>query len=239
MTTCRAYPLRFLTVSLTVLCLCACGGPEPSDDRQPVVPEAEAAEEALPPVPETDPTLADTRPPVTNTQDPIDWIRERYSDFQRIERDGQLDCDTVTYECPGEARFGSFVFCYSDVGLTRITHEMTLGDHFGVTESYFYDGEELYFAHLTQGAWSFGGPPRIDEAGNEVPGTIDEVHEERRYYDQGALIQRLFKDYTITSGQSSPGPDEIPNRPTGEGVTAGLGSEAVFDVSTAYTYDCP
>ena len=215
---------RFLLAGITALAICACGGPEVPDERQNKVP---------------DPVLAtESRPVITNTDDPKEWIRKRYERTLQMEQAGQLNCDTITYACEGDARYGSFVFCYSDGVLMRATHEMTEGDHFGVTERYFYDGEELYFAYLTQGSWHFGGPMQTDEAGHEVPGTIDEVHEERRYFDRGDLIDRLYKDYTITSAESSPTPDEIPNRQEGEGVDAELGSDAVLRVADSGSYDC-
>ena len=180
------------------------------------------------------------RPAAANTPEGMEWARKRYARVQEMAAAGRLTCDTLRYDCPADAVVGWFAYCYADDGaLITGSHAESTGDHYTVTERYYYDGDELFFAHLTTTGWSFGGPEGRDAAGNPVPGTIDDVKEERKYYSDGNLIDRLYKEYTLTSGPDSPDPDDVPNSTQGTPIDDGLGSEAVRAIAGDKAYACP
>ncbi|THH41369.1 hypothetical protein [Neolewinella litorea] len=182
-------------------------------------------------------TPADVR--TTNSVAGLDWSRKRYDRTLEMERNGQLRCDTVVYDCPDDAAAGRFIFCYAGGDLVRAAHEATLGDHASVSESYYYDGDDMYVAKLASGAWHFASPADGQTETPGEPATIDEVHEEMRYYSNGDLVDRRFKDYVIDARTPGPPPENIPDRDTGEGVDNTLGPDAVRAVQRSNTYACP
>ncbi|NJB85479.1 hypothetical protein GGR26_001224 [Lewinella marina] len=170
----------------------------------------------------------------TNSAAGLEWSQKRYDRTREMERNGQLRCDTVGYTCPDDPVSGQFIFCYAGDELVRTAHEFTQGDHASLSESYYYDGEDMYFAHLTAGEWRFGGP------GNETePTTIDEIREEMRFYGNGDLLDRRFRTYTVNSWETSPDPGQLPTEATGEEITGGLGADAVRRVVDTRQYTCP
>ena len=173
-----------------------------------------------------------------NASGGIDWAQKRYDRIQEMDRNGRLRCDTVRYTCGQTPVVGTFVFCYAGQDLVRAVHDRLEGDHAYLVERYFYDDGELYFTHLTQGAWQFGAPVTREDGSESSSGTVDEVYEERRYFENGNLIDRMYKDYTLKSWIDTIRPDQIPNARSGRGVEAVIGSDDILSVASSASYTC-
>lgn len=202
---------QFLTAALLAGLLAACGSSD--------------AESPAPPPPETAGT--------TNAAPGAEWSRKRYERTREMQRNGQLRCDTIAYACPDAPESGHFVFCYAGDDLVTTSHTGTRGDHASLSESYYYDGEDMYFAFLTESAWRFD-----DSAADATePATLDEVHEEIRLYSNGDLVDRRFRDYTLSSRDNAP-PASLPDQATGDGVRDAVGPDAVLQVRQDEAYPC-
>ncbi|PPK86625.1 hypothetical protein CLV84_3560 [Neolewinella xylanilytica] len=167
-----------------------------------------------------------------NIEAGTEWIQKRYDRITRMRAAGQLRCDTLRYACPEAAQRGLFVACYVEEELVIAEHERGPDDHPTLYERYYYDGTELYLAHLTE---------RAGEAANSTAGIdhpIDAIHEAYLYYENGNLIDRLYKDYTLTSETVPPVTDQVPNQRIGRGVRGGLGSEVVRETILGDTVPC-
>ena len=188
----------------------------------------------------TQTTVSESAPAAgqTNATGGLAWAKKRYERVLQMDRSGLLRCDSVGYKCGPVT--GSFTFCRSDGELVRAGHRRQTGDHEYLSEWYYYDGVEMYLAELKEGSWRFGGPNSDDEVklASSAP-TIDEVHEERRYYDQGNLLDRDFKDYTLRSWLDTLRPEDLPAAAEGTGVADGIGSQIVLSVAESGSYECP
>ena len=163
------------------------------------------------------------------------WARKRYERVIQMDRSGLLRCDTVGYQCGAVS--GTFTFCRSDGELLRAGHRRQTGDHQYLNEWYYYDGEEMYLADLKKGSWRFADADDGVKSASATP-TIDEVHEERRYYERGNLLDRDFKDYTLRSWADTLRPEDLPVAGEGTGVDGGTGSEVVLSVAQSGSYEC-
>ena len=174
----------------------------------------------------------------TNAGSEMTFVLKRYQRIQDMEKLGMLRCDSIGYNCAYDPGGGNFQLCYLDDELVRATHMFSRGDHGGGSETYYYDGGDLFLADLSASTWQFGDTMQEDENGNEVPGTEDLVHEERRYYYNGNLIDRRYKDYKIQSWTDPPDPSTIPDQQTGMGVDDGIGSEVMLQVARRGSFEC-
>ena len=172
-----------------------------------------------------------------NSPGGLEWIRKRYARVAEMEANGLLRCDSLIYECPAEPVNGLFTYCYAGDELVRASHGRSIASHSFATEEYYYDGEEMYFAYLREGDWQFAQPPgpQTDEV---VSHTRDQIREERKYFENGNLIERLFKDYELVSWEDR-GPEDYPNSRQGEPVRDVLGAEVVLAQRNATDYNCP
>ena len=172
-----------------------------------------------------------------NSPGGIDWIRKRYARIGEMEAAGLLRCDSLAYQCQNEPINGLFTYCYAGDDLVRATHGRSIGDHSFTTEEYYFDGAEMYFAHLREGGWQFAHPPGA--TGEEtVSHTRDKVREERKYYADGNLIDRLFKSYELVSWEDRK-PEDFPNAQEGEPIEDVLGPERTLAQRGAAHYACP
>ena len=212
---------NYVIIALILSALTACSEADPSQVSEDPVVNTESA------------------PPAgqTNSTGGIAWAQKRYERTLEMERSGLLRCDTVAYTC--DAVSGTFTFCHSDGELVRAGHERQMGDHDYLIEWYYYDGEDMYLADLKEGSWRFGSP----DSDGQVPlastaPTIDEVHEERRFYERGNLLDRRFRDYTMRSWTDTLHPHDLPEMAEGTGVADAVGSEVVLRVAESGSYDC-
>ncbi|MCP9235121.1 hypothetical protein [Lewinella sp. JB7] len=173
----------------------------------------------------------------TNTDSERAFAEKRYARIEDMEAAGQLRCDTLTYECAGDPRGGTLVFCYVADDLVRARHEYTVGDHGGGRETYYFDDTELFLADLTQSTWTFAPPPE-DSENDGTTRTVDHVSEERRYFYNGNLIDRRYRDYQVISGEPSPNPVGEPGERTGKGVDVQLSGEQLLALSRSREFAC-
>ena len=188
-------------------------------------------------LPQTTVTQPEDRSGQTNATGGLSWAQKRYERSLQMERSGLLLCDTVAYRCGTTS--GTFTFCRSDGELVRAGHEQQKGEHDYLSEWYYYDGTEMYLAELKAGSWRFGGPESDQQVRlSSTEPTIDEVHEEWRYFERGNLLDRRFKDYTLRSWTDTLQPQDLPGKPQGTGVAGEIGSEVVLEVAESGTYEC-
>ena len=167
----------------------------------------------------------------------IEWVRKRYARITKMEEYGLVRCDSLAYTCDSEPINGLFTFCYIGEDLVRATHSRSIADHSYTSEEYYLDIDDLYFVHLREGNWQFAQPPGAKE-GEVISHTRDDVREERVYYEEGNLIERLFKDYQLLSWDDR-GPEDFPNSRQGEPIRDVLGLEAVLAQRGKANYSCP
>ncbi|MBB4077865.1 hypothetical protein GGR28_000466 [Lewinella aquimaris] len=215
---------QLLSAAALTIFLVACDNTPGSEDSGEMVDASPVTEDAN--VPDPDVT--------TNTESEIAFVRKRFDRVQEMEAAGTLRCDTLSYNCDEESGGGSFTFCYVADDLVRASHEFYLGDHGGGSETYYFDEEDLYFAHLTQSSWRFASPPDQDDGTY----TVDEVNEERRYFYNGNMIDRLYKDYQVESWKESPDPSTLPNTQTGTGVSAQVSGDQMLEIARSREFDC-
>lgn len=215
--------IRFIAILLAATQLATGCGDEPA--RSPDAPTVVSP--------------ADTTAGQVNTGGGKEWIVKRYDRVAEMESNGQLRCDSIEYECPADAINGLFTYCYAGGELVRATHARSIASHAYLSESYYYDGDELYFAFLQEGSWGFASPPggQYDET---VSATIDHVNEERRYFENGNMIDHLYKSYEIKSWEEGmPAADEAPNTAEGTPVADALGPETTSTIKDVGTFSCP
>ncbi len=174
----------------------------------------------------------------TNSSSEMTFVLQRYQRIEDMDKLGMLRCDSIGYACAFDPGGGSFLLCFLDDELVRATHAYSRGDHGGGSETYYFDGGDVFLADLSSSSWQFGGPMQKDEEGHARPGTEDQVHEERRFYYNGNLIDRKYKDYKIQSWTESPDPGSLPDQSTGIGVDDGIGSEVILQVARRGKYEC-
>ena len=217
--------MKYLALPLTLfMLLCGCTD-TPPDTEQPARPQPTASSN----VPDPDVT--------TNVTSDKAFVKKRYERIEDMATRGVLSCDTVTYECR-DAGGGTFTYCSVDGELLRATHEYFSGGHGGGSEVYYYDGPEMFFSLLTQSDWQFAGPQVADADGNLLPSTEDHVKELRTYYAKGAVIDRLYKEYTVKSYAENTPPENIPNMTKIGEIAGTLGENAVQSVATVGSYTC-
>lgn len=160
-----------------------------------------------------------TAPDAYTDEQLIGFIRNEYTAVAGEVTREVLLVDSLEYQCADPA--GQF-WVYSDPETEEsrlIVNSYSLGDHYGVTEYWYLSEGEPFFLLREAGSWRFGGAMTTDDAGNEVPGTIDEITEERFYVHEGRILRHLRKEYTIESWREIPDPNEVPNvtvEPPGE-----------------------
>lgn len=174
----------------------------------------------------------------TNAASEMSFVLKRYRRIEDMDGLGMLRCDSLGYACASDPAGGSFRLCFLDDELVRATHDYTRGDHGGGSETYYYDGGTLFLAELSASSWAFTGELHTDEDGREVPGIEESVHEERRYYYAGNLIDRGYKDYRLRSWEDAPDPATLPDQRTGRGVDDGIGSDVVLQVARRGRHEC-
>jgi hypothetical protein len=137
-------------------------------------------------------------------------IRKDYARIEKALKAGILRKDSIPYDCD-DAMVGGQVDWYTNEGkLVLAVHEFYQGDHSGGIEHYYFrDGQPIFLFRETD-EWQFGGPMRILEDGMEVPGTIDNITEERLYFHEGSTINALTKKYEIKNGEDVD-PNVVPN----------------------------
>lgn len=175
---------------------------------------------------------------ITNARSEIEFVSKRYERIERMAEEQRLACETVEYVCTDDPRRGTFRFCSLSGELVRATHEFTTGDHSGGSEVYYYDGDELFFSLLTESSWKFGSPPQGAGGSESESGTVDHVLEERRYYHEGNLIERLYKDYTVRSWETPTPPENVATARNGKEVNNGLGAAGLLAIEKAKSFGC-
>lgn len=156
----------------------------------------------------TDPMIGEEDLP---DADPVlESIRQEYARIQGLLTSGQLKQDSIAYTCSGGEVNGQLNFYRDASGVVLAVNGYSQGDHAWVTEKYYLRRGTPFFLFRELGYWSFGGPMQTMDDGTEVPGTIDEITEERYYFDNGATIKALTKAYEIRNDEEVE-PDKIPN----------------------------
>lgn len=189
--------MRYLILLFLLVIFFACG----NDNASAKMPDVLTPE---PPVEEPARELSE--------DEQIDLIRDEYEATVREMQADVLEKDSIAYDC--DEASGQFLF-YTDPetkNVRIVINSYALGDHYGLTEYwYFNDEEEPFFLFRESGSWQFGGQMTEDEAGNLIPGTIDKIREERFYFADGMLIRNLVKAYEIKSWEENPDATTIPN----------------------------
>lgn len=163
-------------------------------------------------------------------------IRSEYSRIESLREAGELRQDTLAYECA--EIFGTFRFFYAGDELLLASRDYVVGDHFGGEENYYFHRGQPFFAFLAESSWAFDGPMTTTADGQEVTPTRDDIHELRRYYADGRVIEELYKDYTLHSQKDNPPADQLPNQDSGKGVSEDIGAERLREVARQGTFDC-
>ncbi|TXF85430.1 hypothetical protein FUA23_20680 [Neolewinella aurantiaca] len=179
-----------------------------------------ASEETNPPiVVETNEVLPSTvtKNPQGNKDLPLtddEAITRIRAFFQKVSSQrtaGTLKSEEVEYACEGTGQVGVVTF-YSDAGgVVLVENEYGMGDHAGQTDQWYFIEGKLAFLYAQAGTWQFGGAMTKDQDGNEVPGTIDKITENRYYFNDGVLVKHLTKYYEIESGKEEVDPNNVPN----------------------------
>ena len=172
-----------LILALLVVFLSACGDDRPS-----------AATKTI-----SKPPATKAVPPTPTEEELLDDIRSEYELIAREMQAAALTADSIDYSCEEQFMDGR-IMSFSSEGETRvIISSYAQGDHFGVTEYWYFRDEEPFFLLREYGGWSFGGPGETDEEGNEYPSSIDDVTEQRYYIAGGKVIRQLEKSYQVKS----------------------------------------
>jgi|GEM_PF-3171572 len=181
--------MRFTVLFITALVLTACGdsAPDPTVASLPGNRSERAA-------------AAGSTPPETDN-DTLAMIRADYQRIEAARRSGILMEDSLSYRCEDYPVEGIVHFYSEGADVVLLTHGYSRGDHEGTTERYYYRNGQLFFHLQESGYWEFGGAMQTMPDGAEVPGSIDHVTEERRYYAAGKLIKALTKSYSFDSAE--------------------------------------
>jgi hypothetical protein len=208
--------MRCLTIFLLSFLILGCG-PTASTDQPTANPNT--AVDAEPPAqneeaPDDDmtshePKISEVEEP--GATDPMTAIRKEYARIEAALAAGTLRKDSISYYCENTMADGR-IDLYSDAsGVVLTVNGYSQGDHYGTTEHYYYRDGQPVFLFREIGTWQFGGEMRIMDDGMEVPGTIDNITEDRLYFHKGSTIKALTKEYEIKNGEDVD-PSTIPNK---------------------------
>lgn len=195
----------FLLISLLAL-LTACG----SDKESATAPEPSTAPAFAP---ERKATPAPEAAPVPlSLEEQIAVIKSEYALISQ-EMEGEVyTADTIRYSCE-EGMTDGEVLLYSDSEALRlVVNSLSLGDHAGMIEYWYFKEGEPFFVLEEIGSWQFGGPYREDEDGNQIMGSIDRIEQTRYYIAEGKVVRELNKAFEIKSWEDSPTADQVPNK---------------------------
>jgi len=204
--------MRFcLLILLTAVCCTACESDPPSAAADSgVMAKTDALEK---------PSLAPAAPPekaltpLEKEEAALASIREYYADVRAKLVAGTLRKDSLVYNCDGGFADGQLNFYRDANKVVMALHASSMGDHGSQTEEYYLRDGELIFFYRETGTWRFGGPMTELDDGTEVPGTIDEVTEERFYLSADTLLKALTKSYVLESwSEPETEPRDLPNR---------------------------
>ncbi|WAC21538.1 hypothetical protein OVA24_09095 [Luteolibacter sp. SL250] len=127
------------------------------------------------------------------TEDHIKTIRAQYAAIEAVGTKGE----EIKFEAEGDPLSGTLTRFRKDGQMVKAVLSYTSGDHGGSDERFYYRDGKLFFIHVTDSSWKFGGKP----ASNGQPGTIDEVTEHRIYLHDGKVIRNLTKTASAESGE--------------------------------------
>lgn len=219
-------------VLLVLLAFSCCGSPEQDPGKAQSTPTPTPTSSAPAPAPKK-PT------PYEQEKQLLDAIRADYATVQEAIRTGRMRKDSFPYECT-EAMLDGQVNIYEGIeDLRLVIHTFSPGDHDGITEEYYFRGDELIFLFVETGSWKFGGPLETLEDGTEVPGTIDEITEERRYFNADTLLKALTKSYVLNSWEDTENvAQSTPNRVEADPYRSQAGVAMIRSVLRDRRVDC-
>ncbi|MGB3800457.1 MAG: hypothetical protein WA952_11645 [Lewinella sp.] len=161
-----------------------------------------------------------------NSAGGIEWAIKRYERVLEMDASGTLTCDTQTHNC-GSQLPAKIHICRADGDIIRIHHAIDPASGLSATETYFYDGSSAYLAETTRRV--VNGEAKMDSL---------EVRQERRYFESGNLLNRVYRTFTYHPKEAAPTEEQVPFRPTGEGATEVLGSDKLLAIAQGGAYVC-
>lgn len=169
--------------------------------------------------------------------DPLENIRDKYSQIVSAKTAKTLTITEVSYGCPKNPEQGTIRYYESEGKLRLIEHSYNMGDHFGAGHEYYVWDDELFFHFSDEGTWMFD---TADGAGDTSPmQTVDDVTERRHYYYKGNPIRCLEKSYQVRSRRAiNPSSDEIPNTETECYSEAPEHFQILLEIKTSREMDC-
>lgn len=109
----------------------------------------------------------------TNTDSEREFAEKRYARIEEMDRRGLLRCDSLDYDCGGAT--GKFMFCKVEEELLRAVHKVTPTSGADFTETYYYDGDERFYAMLSEGSDAVAAQERRYYHGSQLIGQEGEV----------------------------------------------------------------
>jgi hypothetical protein len=206
-----------LLIALSFSCiLFACGAkdtasPEVANTEKGPPPVETRTTEASPTATQTTGALPVETKKVLTEEEALANIRTFYAETMAKLDAGTLKKDSIEYYCD-EMAGGGFVILHSGAGKAlMVENSYNMGDHYGQTDQWYFQDGKLVFLFSESGSWQFGGKMMRDADGNETPGSIDNIDENRYYFNDGSLIKHLAKSYKLESWKKATDPDKVPN----------------------------
>ena len=168
-------------------------------------------EDTKPEVVKTDEVISNTTDEILTDEEAIADVRKFYAETTAKLAAGSLKKDSLAYSCEASMQEGQLTFYANAGGVVLVENSYGRGDHFGQTDHWYFKDGKLAFLFEEAGSWQFGGPMKEDEAGNQMPGTVDEITENRYYFNNGELVKHLAKSYKLESWKEALNPDTVSN----------------------------
>ncbi len=168
---------------------------------------------------------------------PMEAIRKGYARIEAALKAGALHKDSILYRCEDAMVEGQIDLYEDDGGVVLAVHGFSMGDHSGTTEHYYFQGGKPIFLFRESGVWRFGGPMVTMDDGTDSPGTIDNITEDRLYFNEGSTIKALTKAYELINGEG-PDPATVPNETMAHNGELPESLEVVQSVIATRKVDC-
>jgi hypothetical protein len=159
-------------------------------------------------------------------------IKQEYARIEQLVTTNNTSLKELEFECPEDPQGGSFKFHFNNDSLLKATYSFYMGDHFGGESTYYFQNDQLFFAFHQNSTWNFAA------SDTDEPATRDDINEQRDYYYQGKLVNRLFKEYTHFSNKKKTPSNKVPNKTIGTPLDYTYEASKVLELATKDVLTC-